>query len=175
MSEEVRFETTGVLDEAFLRKTFKYSISPQWCWIRISRMLLTSLPFLLTSEFLGRQTTLILLAAFWIAFVLITIWMLRRSLDVSVKSFRERYDGGTCEITTSCIPEGIRTVNRTNGNVNVLKYEHIRSLRVVEDAFFLTTEAAQLLTYFTNGLTRQEKTELIAFLKEKRPQLKIYG
>lgn len=173
MSEEIRFETTGILDEAFYKENARYLLSPKFHHRRLILALVIVIMCLSGYCLLNDRHFLHLLIIYAVAYVPFTLWYRRSAAKTSIKRHREIYPDGKCELTTACTPEGVRSENLTTGGVGVVKYEHLHTLARADHAFILMTKAGQFTVFFTDGLSAQEQSDLRAHLCEKCPKLKI--
>lgn len=173
MSEEVRFETTGVLDDAFFKENAKYLLSSKYYLKRLILGILLTVLILAEVVWLSMPSMLIVLAIYWGMYYPLTLLYQRRAAKILIKRQREAYPDGRCEIVAACVEEGVRCENRTSGGTVVVDYAHLSTMALAKHAYILMSKASQFTVFFTDGLTEQEKTDLQAYLREKCPKLKI--
>lgn len=173
MSEEVRFETTGVLDEVFFKENAKYLLSPKFHQRRMILAALITVFLLAEAIWFSMPSLLVILAIYWITFYPMTLWAQRRAAKTLTKRQYETYPDGRCEIGTSCVEAGVRSENRTAGGAVVVSYEHLATLAMADHAYILMSKANQLVVFFTDELTEEERNALREHLMEKCPKLKI--
>lgn len=173
MSDEARFATAGILDEAFFKANAKYLLSPKF---RRRRMILAAvITALCLAEYAWFRNAafLVILAIYWITYYPFTLWYQRSAVGTLTKRFRENYADGKCEMISACTEEGVFCENRSAGGALTVRYEHLHSLAVADHAMILMSKAGQFTVLFTDGLSEQEQKELRAYLCEKCPGIKV--
>lgn len=173
MSEEVRFATSGTLDEAFFKANAKYMLSPKF---RRRRMILAlAITVMCLAEYAWFRNTafLVILAIYWVTYYPLTLWYQRSAVKTLTKRFCETYADGRCEVASSCTEEGVLCENRSAGGAVTVKYEHMHSLAVADHAFILMSKAGQFTAFFTDELDEQAQKDLRSYLCAKCPQMKI--
>lgn len=167
MTDAGRFSTTGVVDEAFLRRHAN-DMLPR-------RTLAYMIGLGLAVAALGLGLWIISGWALYLAFT--AVWLLivasrlisfrRQVLRQNVNRLKESAPEGEMLLTTSCTEQGVRVENQTSGGVMTIGYDKLAWARDTEDAVIVVSRARQMTVFFKGSLTEHETEELLAFLKEK--------
>ena len=167
MTDAGRFSTTGVVDEAFLRRHAN-DMLPR-------RTLAYMIGLGLAVAALGLGLWIISGWALYLAFT--AVWLLivasrlisfrRQVLRQNVNRLKESAPEGEMLLTTSCTEQGVRVENQTTGGVMTIGYDKLAWARDTEDAVIVVSRARQMTVFFKGSLTEHETEELLAFLKEK--------
>ena len=167
MTDAGRFSTTGVVDEAFLRRHAN-DMLPR-------RTLAYMIGLGLAVAALGLGLWIISGWALYLAFT--AVWLLivasrlisfrRQVLRQNVNRLKESAPEGEMLLTTSCTEQGVRVENQTTGGVMTIGYNRLAWARDTEDAVIVVSRARQMTVFFKGSLTEHETEELLAFLKEK--------
>ena len=167
MTDPGRFSTTGVVDEAFLRRHAN-DMLPR-------RTLAYMIGLGLAVAALGLGLWIISGWALYLAFT--AVWLLivasrlisfrRQVLRQNVNRLKESAPDGEMLLTTSCTEQGVRVENQTTGGVMTISYDHLDWAADTEDAVIVMSRARQMTVFFKGSLTEHETEELLAFLKEK--------
>lgn len=172
MTDAGRFSTTGVVDEAFLRRHAN-DMLPR-------RTLAYMIGLGLAVAALGLGLWIISGWALYLAFT--AVWLLivasrlisfrRQVLRQNVNRLKESAPEGEMLLTTSCTEQGVRVENQTSGGVMTIGYDKLAWARDTEDAVIVVSRARQMTVFFKGSLTEHETEELLAFLKEKGLRLR---
>lgn len=172
MTDPGRFSTTGVVDEAFLRRHAN-DMLPR-------RTLAYMIGLGLAVAALGLGLWIISGWALYLAFT--AVWLLivasrlisfrRQVLRQNVNRLKESAPEGEMLLTTSCTEQGVRVENQTTGGVMTIGYDKLAWARDTEDAVIVVSRARQMTVFFKGSLTEHETEELLAFLKEKGLRLR---
>lgn len=172
MTDAGRFSTTGVVDEAFLRRHAN-DMLPR-------RTLAYMIGLGLAVAALGLGLWIISGWALYLAFT--AVWLLivasrlisfrRQVLRQNVNRLKESAPEGEMLLTTSCTEQGVRVENQTTGGVMTIGYDKLAWARDTEDAVIVVSRARQMTVFFKGSLTEHETEELLAFLKEKGLRLR---
>lgn len=173
MTEQSFFTTTGTLNDAFFQNNAQYMVSPQFQRNRL--IVATIIIGICLAGYAAFQDTqfLILLGVYAVLYVPTTLWYRRSAVKTLIKRTHELCHNGEFTITVSCTETGVRSENHASGGVTVVEYANLATLAVGEGAFILMSQAGQFTVFFTDGMDDEAKGQLLAFLKEKCPKLKI--
>lgn len=173
MTEEARFATTGTITDSFYKDNAQYMISPQF---RRKRLILATLVvgMCLAGYVLVQNVMyLYILGIYAVTYVPFTLWYRRSAVKTLIKRSHEVFSDGKYTITVSCTDQGVRSENHATGGATVVEYASLDTLAMGEGAFILMSKAGQFTVFFTESMSEQEMGELLAFLQEKCPKLKI--
>lgn len=173
MNEDVRFITTGKLNEAFFRRNSRYLLSPKYIRVRVILYAVILVVFL-GGYFITTWSLYLSALAIYTALTVAMIFIDRkRAAKTLTKRLCETAPDGEILVTTCCTERGVRCENQTSGGMTEIEYKHLDTLAMAEGAMILMTKASQFTVFFTDCMTEQEQRELQAFIQEKCPQIKI--
>lgn len=167
MPDPGRFSTTGVLDEAFLRRHVNEML-PRSTLAVLGVLTMVVTAYTLWMWMVSGSKLYLAFMAVWAVIVICRIISDRRHvLRQLVNRLKESAPEGEMLLTTSCTEQGVRVENQTTGGVITIGYDKLVWARDTEDAVIVMSRAQQVTTFFKGSLTEHETEELQALLKEK--------
>lgn len=163
------FETSGFMDEAVLREVKERIVPQSGIWQPVCFGILSLAYFRLKLHFVGAALLImgiILLYCYLDGFSRVYI---KKNMDL----MRELNGVDKYQYTAWLNEEGLAFTNDTNHMEGRVLYADFGKVIETEHMFALITKRRYLFTIFKKDLDRSQQEELLAFIKDRCPKLKV--
>ena len=172
MSEEIMFETKGMIDE---ETSVALSLRSLWKPGRLRMLyILCGAMFVLALYLmcLGAENALLCLVV-WLLITGLQIYMPIKVKKNSRIRFQEAAPGGKIEYTSSFTGEKMLLVNHTNGASGELLLSNVNKVFDVNGLWALVSKGNMYYPVFADQLSKTDRTSVLALLKQNNPKIKI--
>lgn len=174
-AKALQYATETLLNDAFIKKTLWASIGVSWrktyyivCGVLYAVMMAIILAgALITGEFTNFYVSL-LIGVVVLAFAVL---LLRYSVGVSLRRWKEQNHGGELRITSGFTDEVLTFCK--DENRSTILFSDMYKLFPVDGVWIFRTKAGLLVNYNAAALTDAERADVLSLLHERCPKLKV--
>ena len=169
---ENKYRTSGVIDETTYRELGKVSLSHRFIWgTRITAVV--TVIFALFMLIARKHFFCVIFAVLAVLFFRWPGWVINSYRDSAVKRLHEAYPAGFIQMETWFTEEGVAIHNLSDGGQLALPYGTLRRVAETERYFYLVTGGNQFTLVFKELLTPEQRGNILPFLREKCPDIKV--
>lgn len=171
--EAVLYRTAGRQNEAFYQEIKWHMVSRAYR-VRCALLMIGVALVAAGWAMIERQPILLLLIPVYMLLLAGQyVWAVNRSVKRAAGRLKELAPEGEVRTVTSCVEEGVRSENLTNGGVVTVPYSAF--VRSAETAHYLMlmTRKGMTLVFYLDSLDEQNRQSLRELLRQRCPQVRL--
>lgn len=165
---EYTIENVYVNSERLLRQAYGYVLRKRRIFLTVTSVILS---ILFAFAWIVLERTVYLVAA--VVYVALAVWYWLLPYRVAKKAYKSMLKIHDGDIPPTIVRFGEKIFFDAGTSTSEMAYNKLKSVSFCNDCILIQNEVGSAYLLANDGFTKGSKQELMAFLKEKCPQLKL--